>query len=94
MRRTDGNERAQVPGAGCQTPDRGAQTPPRMPPLAKRLYTAKEAGLYLSFRSAWPVRELMWKGELPYVQIGKRRIAFDVEDLNKFIEKQKTRETL
>ena len=60
----------------------------------KRLFTAKEAGIYLGFRSAWPVRELMWKGNLPYVQIGKRRIAFDVGDLDRFIESRKTLEHL
>ena len=59
-------------------------------PPAKRLLTAPEAGLYLGFRSAWPVRELMWKGLLPVVRIGKRRIAFDLADLDRFIEANKT----
>ena len=86
------NGRAQVPGAVCQIPDRGAQTPPRMSPLVKRLYTAKEAGIYLGGKSAWSVRELMWRGELPYVQIGRRRVAFDVHDLDRFVEERKTRE--
>lgn len=57
----------------------------------KRLLTAKEAGIYLGFKSAWPVRELMWKGQLPVVRIGKRRIAFDITDLERFIEARKTR---
>jgi len=61
---------------------------------SKRLFTAAEAGAYLGFRSAWPIRELMWKGALPVVRIGKRRIAFDVHDLDHFIEQNKTRETL
>ncbi len=86
------NGRVQVPGALCQTLDRPAQTPPRMPPLMKRLYSAREAGIYLGGKSAWTVRELMWRGELPYVTIGKRRIAFDVHDLDRFIEERKTRE--
>ena len=56
----------------------------------KRLLTAAEAGVYLGFRSAWPVRELMWKGQLPVVRIGKRRIAFDLADLDRFIEVNKS----
>jgi hypothetical protein len=60
----------------------------------KRLLTAAEAGMYLGFRSAWPVRELMWKGSLPVVRIGKRRIAFDLHDLDLFIEANKTCELI
>jgi len=86
------NGRVQLPGALCQTLDRPSQTPPRMPPLVKRLYTAKEAGVYLGYKSAWPVRELAWNGVLPYVQLGERRIAFDVQDLDRYIEVQKIRE--
>lgn len=59
-------------------------------PPAKRLLTAAEAGVYLGFRSAWPVRELAWKGQLPVVRIGKRRVAFDLADLDHFIELNKT----
>ena len=81
-----------MPGALCQTLDRPAQTPPRMPPLVKRLYSAREAGIYLGGKSAWTVRELMWRGELPYVQMGRRRVAFDVHDLDRFVEERKTRE--
>ena len=86
------NGRAQVPGALCQTLDHPAQTSPRMPPLVKRLYSAREAGIYLGGKSAWTVRELMWRGELPYVMIGKRRIAFDVQVLDRLVEERKTRE--
>ncbi len=87
VRRTDGNGRVSVSNA-----DRPAQTPPRMPPLVKRLYTVREAASYLSFKSPWGIRELMWRGELSYVTIGKRRIAFDVQDLDQFIQERKTRE--
>ncbi len=92
VRRTDGNGMAKLPGAGCQIPDRGAQTPPRMPPLTQRLLGAEEAGRYLGFKSAWPIRGLAWKGMLPVVRIGKRRIMFDVQDLDQFIQERKTRE--
>ncbi len=60
--------------------------------VTPRLLTAKQAGLYLGFRSAWPIRELAWKGELPVVRLGKRRIGFDIRDLDQFIENRKTRE--
>jgi hypothetical protein len=33
----------------------------------KRLYTLKEAAEYLG-RSDWAMRELMWKGAIPYVR--------------------------
>jgi predicted DNA-binding transcriptional regulator AlpA len=62
--------------------------------ILQRLLTAKQAGLYLGFRSAWPIRELAWTGQLPVVRIGKRRIAFDRQDLDRFIEDRKTREHL
>lgn len=61
--------------------------------LSPRLLTAKDAAVYLGFKSAWPIRELAWKGELPIVRLGKRRIAFDRQDLDQFIETRKTRET-
>ncbi len=83
-----------MPGALCQTPDRPSQTPPHMPPLTQRLLSAEEAGRYLGFKSAWPIRELAWKGMLPVVRIGKRRIMFDVQDLDRFIEERKTCEVL
>ncbi len=85
------NGRAQS-AAVLHGPDR--HEPSRAPALVKRLYTAKEAGIYLGFRSAWPVRELAWKGELPTVKIGTRRIAFDVQDLDRYIDSQKTREQI
>jgi len=60
------------------------------PAVPKRLFTPTEAGVYLGFRSAWPVRTLQWNGELPFVRTGKKRIAFDVVDLDRFIESRKT----
>ena len=94
VRRANGNGRGQVPGAGCQTPARRARRShrPRRPPLPPRLLSAEEAGRYLGFKPAWPIRGLAWKGMLPVVRIGKRRIMFDVQDLNRFIEEQKTRQ--
>jgi excisionase family DNA binding protein len=58
----------------------------------KRLFTAKEAAEYLGFSSPWPVRQLQWNGKLPVVQLSKRRIAFDLKDLDAYIEAAKVTE--
>ena len=55
--------------------------------LKKRLYNIDEAGEYLG-RSVWSVRELMYKGTLPYVKVG-RRVSFDINDLDRLIEMHK-----
>jgi excisionase family DNA binding protein len=59
--------------------------------LNKRLYSIKEASLYLG-RSVWAVREMLWAGKLPYVKDG-RRILLDINDINIWIEKNKTQFT-
>ncbi len=86
------NGRAKSSAAVLQVPASHDHATSRTPALVKRLYTAKEAGIYLGGKSAWTVRELMWRGELPYVTIGKRRIAFDVHDLDRLVEERKTLE--
>lgn len=53
----------------------------------KRLLDIKGASEYLS-RSPWGVRELMYKGVLPYVKFD-RRVYFDIHDLDKAIERHK-----
>jgi hypothetical protein len=55
--------------------------------IPKRLYTIKEAGIYLG-RSVWSVREPFWGGKLPCVRVGKR-IHLDIRDVDKFIEEHK-----
>jgi excisionase family DNA binding protein len=58
-------------------------------PLDKRLYTLKEAALYLG-RSVWGIRELVWAGKIPVVRgEGCRKIFLDIEDLNDFISRHK-----
>ena len=62
-------------------------------PLRKRLYTLKEAGIYLG-RSEYSVRTLIWNGALPVIknpgdgQNGKKQ-WLDILDLDLFIEKNK-----
>jgi len=70
------------------------QKKPLTPMRAKRLYTANEAAAYLGYDTPWPIRTLMWNGELKFVKLSKRRIAFDIEDLDCFVEDRKTREDL
>jgi excisionase family DNA binding protein len=59
--------------------------------LKKRLYTISEASIYLG-RTVWSVRELIWKGVLPSVKVG-RRVHLDIYDLDAFIEKNKVCDT-
>ncbi|NKE71265.1 helix-turn-helix domain-containing protein [Candidatus Manganitrophus noduliformans] len=55
----------------------------------KRLYTIPEAAVYLG-RSIWSVRELIWRGDLPYIKVG-RRVHLDVKDLDAFVDQHKVR---
>ena len=88
MRLVHGN--AQADTAQQNKPQKKATVPTR----SKRLFTIHEAAVYLAFDSPWPVRTLKDKGELPYVQLSPRRFAFDIDDLDQFIEARKTREYL
>lgn len=54
----------------------------------KRLFSIKEAAIYLS-KGVFGVRSLIWNGQLPIVRDG-RRILLDRNDLDGFIEKNKT----
>jgi hypothetical protein len=56
-------------------------------PVPKRLYSLKEASIYLG-RTLWGVRELVWAGKLPIVRTGKRQFV-DLRDMDRFIEQNK-----
>lgn len=70
--------------------DKGSQKAQRIyNPVQKRLYTLREAATYLG-QSEWGMRELMWKRLIPVVKAnGGRKVFFDVEDLDDFVEKNK-----
>ncbi len=87
MRLVHGNAQADT-AAQPTKPQKKATVPTR----AKRLYTVEEAAAYLAFNSQWPVRTLIWNGKLPYVQLSPRRIAVDIEDMDRFIENEKIKE--
>ncbi len=59
--------------------------------LTKRLYSIKDAALYLG-RTVGAVREMLWAGKMPYVKDGKR-ILLDIRDMDTWIEASKTRTT-
>ena len=59
--------------------------------MVKRLYSVKEASEYLG-RSESALREMQWAGKFPYVKDG-RRVLFDKEDLDAWIEMNKTQIT-
>jgi len=59
--------------------------------LNKRLYNLKEASVYLG-RSVWALREMLWAGKIPYIKDG-RRVLLDIQDMDLWIEKNKTQFT-
>jgi excisionase family DNA binding protein len=59
--------------------------------LPKRLYNIDEAAFYLG-RSVCALREMLWAGKIPFVKDGKR-ILVDIQDMDAWIERSKTRNT-
>jgi hypothetical protein len=55
----------------------------------KRLYSIKELVVEIG-ATEWFWRSQIWDGQLPYVQVG-RKIFVDSQDLEAFIDKNKTR---
>lgn len=58
--------------------------------FAQRLLTVKEAGSCLAL-GPWRVRSMIYRGELPYLRLG-RRILLDLKDLDSLVEAKKQRE--
>jgi excisionase family DNA binding protein len=58
--------------------------------LQKRLYSIKEAAIYLG-RTETALREMLWAGKLPYIRDG-RRLLLDLQDMDRWIDESKTRE--
>ena len=58
--------------------------------VRKRLYTLKEGAAYLG-RSEWGMRELIWAGTIPVVKPqATRKIFLDINDLDRFVEANKS----
>src|ERR1700682_6444303 len=58
--------------------------------ILHRLLTLPESALYLGC-TLWSVRELIWKGQLPYTRFGKR-FQVDRRDLDELVDREKRRE--
>lgn len=56
--------------------------------LDQRLYSITTAAKYLGL-SPWTIREMIWRGDLPSVRMG-RRVMLDLDDLNQYIAFHKT----
>ena len=71
-------------------PSKPARAPtPSLAPLQPRGLNLRRAAEYLGCK-LWAMRELVWKGELKAVRIGKCDII-DVRDLDAWFEKQKAK---
>jgi hypothetical protein len=57
------------------------------PQLRPRLMTLKEAAAFLGV-GIWTMRDIVWSGSVPLVRF-KRRMYFDVRDLEQLIERNK-----
>ncbi len=64
--------------------------PRKASPLPRRLYDIQAVAAYLGI-SPWTVREMIWRGDLPCVKIGRRQYL-DIRDVDGFIEANKERE--
>jgi excisionase family DNA binding protein len=56
-------------------------------PTSKRLYTLKEVAIYLG-RGLYGVREMVWRGELPVIQTGRKQFI-DILDLEAYVTSNK-----
>ena len=63
---------------------------PKVPPLTRRLYDIQAIAAYLGI-PAYTVREMIWRGDLPCVKIGRRQYL-DLKDVDALIEGNKMRE--
>lgn len=55
----------------------------------KRLYSIKESADYLG-RTVWAVREMIYAGKIFYIRDG-RRMLLDINDMDRWIEDNRTR---
>jgi excisionase family DNA binding protein len=62
----------------------------RSRPSLQRLLSVQEAGTVIGL-GQWRIRALIYRGELPYVRLG-RRILVDIRDIEALIEANKQRE--
>ncbi len=68
-------------------PRRWTKQRPATPPAGQRLYDVNQAGDFLGV-SGWSVREMIWRGDLPHVRVG-RLIRVDLRDLENYIARNR-----
>lgn len=76
-------------GPDPQPQDSGRSRIPQVNPIAPRLLSQREAATYLGI-SYWTLRDLTFRGEVPYVKI-RRRILVDRLDLDAYLDRMKVR---
>jgi hypothetical protein len=60
-------------------------------PVSPRLLTLKKAAEYLGL-TVWGMRERIWAGDVPVIRFpGGRKMFVDIQDLETFIQQNKTR---
>lgn len=60
---------------------------PKGPQPGQRLLDVHQAGVFLGI-SPWTVRDLLWRGDLAHVRVG-RLVRIDLRDLENFITKNR-----
>ena len=59
-----------------------------------RLMTLKQASAFLGL-TVWALRERVWRGQIPFLKFPEgKKIYIDREDIEEFIKRNKTTETL
>ncbi len=64
-----------------------SKRPPKIPPPPRRLYDLEGTGAYLGI-PVHTVREMIHRGDLPCVRIGRRQYL-DIRDVDQFIDQAK-----
>ena len=59
----------------------------------RKLLTVREAAAYLGVSKSWLDKQRLIGGFVPYVKIGRRRVGYDIADLDAATEKAKRRST-
>jgi hypothetical protein len=72
--------------------DKDSQEERKIPNLMRpRLLPLKKAAEYLGL-TVWGMREAVWRGDIPVVKFpGGRKMFIDTQDLENFIQSNKTR---
>ncbi len=60
------------------------------PPMNKRLFTVKEAAAYLAL-SPITLYHLVHRRQIPFVKLRPKALRFDIGDLDKLVDKSKSK---